>query len=192
LEQDQVVHSQARLWSQQGISPLLIHAMRWEKGAMKLWTKSINSPCRNITFNNIFSARSWSHVTTDGRSVCMSRYRAHLETCDQILLSARMSLPESCCLVSVGRPLWREVGSVICLSQSVAICQYLHHGLAFEVEVTLQLTVSQPVCQGVEPTLGLVTKYHFLSKCCLKVAVLSLWGALSDERSDLSFVFLSL
>jgi hypothetical protein len=62
-----------------------------------------------------------------------------------------------------------------------------------EVEVTLQLTVSQSVCQGIEPILGLVTRYYFLSKgCCLKVAVLSLWGALSDERSGLSFDLLSL
>jgi hypothetical protein len=43
-----------------------------------------------------------------------------------------------------------------------------------EVEVTLQLTVSQSVCQDIEPTLRLVTRYYFLSEgCCLKVAVLS-------------------
>jgi hypothetical protein len=47
----------------------------------------------------------------------------------------------------------------------------------------------QSVCQGIEPTLGLVTRYYFLSEgCCLKIAVLSLWGALSDERPGLSFV----
>jgi hypothetical protein len=39
----------------------------------------------------------------------------------------------------------------------------------------------------------LVTRYYFLPESCfLKVAVLSLWGALSDERSGLSFVILSL
>jgi hypothetical protein len=48
----------------------------------------------------------------------MSRYRAYSETCDRILLSIRSLFPESCCLVSVGRPLWREVGSVVCISQS--------------------------------------------------------------------------
>jgi hypothetical protein len=48
-------------------------------------------------------------------------------------------------------------------------------------------SVSQSVCQGIEPTLGLVTRYYFLSEgCFLKVAVLSLWGALSGERSGLS------
>jgi hypothetical protein len=62
-----------------------------------------------------------------------------------------------------------------------------------EVDVTLQLTVSQSICQDIEPTLGFVTRYYFLSEdCCLKAAVLSLWGALSDERSVLSFVILSL
>jgi hypothetical protein len=59
-----------------------------------------------------------------------------------------------------------------------------------EVEVTLQLTVIQSLCQGNEPILGLVTRYYFLSEgCSLKFALLSLWGALSDERSGLSFVF---
>jgi hypothetical protein len=44
------------------------------------------------------------------------------------------------------------------------------------------------VCLGVEPTLGLVTRYCFLCEVfCLKVAVLSLWGALSDERMGLQF-----
>jgi hypothetical protein len=43
-------------------------------------------------------------------------------------------------------------------------------------------SVSQSICLGVEPTLGLVTRYYFMSEgCCLKVAVLFLWGALSDE-----------
>jgi hypothetical protein len=39
---------------------------------------------------------------------------------------------------------------------------YVRH----EVEVTLRLTVSQLVCRGAEPTLGLVTRYYFLSKSC--------------------------
>jgi hypothetical protein len=65
--------------------------------------------------------------------------------------------------------------------------------LKTEVKVTLQLTVSQSLCQGIEPILGLVTRYYSLSEgCFLNVAVLSLWGALSDERSGLSFVLLSL
>jgi hypothetical protein len=38
-----------------------------------------------------------------------------------------------------------------------------------------------------------VTRYYFLPKgCCRKVAVLSLWGALSDERTGLHFAVQSL
>jgi hypothetical protein len=39
---------------------------------------------------------------------------------------------------------------------------------------------------------GLVTRHYFPSEgFCQKIASLSLWGALSDERSGLSFVFQS-
>jgi hypothetical protein len=60
-------------------------------------------------------------------------------------------------------------------------------GSILEVEVTLRLTVSQ--CVLVSSTLeGLATGYYFLSECCcLKFAVLYLWGALSDERTGLQF-----
>jgi hypothetical protein len=62
-----------------------------------------------------------------------------------------------------------------------------------EVEVRLRLTVGQSVWLGVEPTLGLVTRYYFLSEgCCLKFAVLFLWGALSGERTGLQFAVQSL
>jgi hypothetical protein len=62
-----------------------------------------------------------------------SRFRAHSGTCDQILLSVRRLLSESCCRVSVGHPLWQEVGSVICQSQSIAVYQCLHQGFTFHV-----------------------------------------------------------
>jgi hypothetical protein len=60
------------------------------------------------------------------------------------------------------------------------------------VEATLRLTVSQYVL--VSSTLvGLATRYYFLSECCcLKFAVLYLWGALSDERTGLQFAVQSL
>jgi hypothetical protein len=61
------------------------------------------------------------------------------------------------------------------------------------VKVTLQLMVSQSACQGIKLILGLMTRYYFLSEgCFLKFAILSSWGALSDERLGLSFVFLCL
>jgi hypothetical protein len=54
------------------------------------------------------------------QSVSTSWCRAHCGTCDQILI-----LSECCCLASVVRPLWREVGSVSCQSLSAVIvhCQ---------------------------------------------------------------------
>jgi hypothetical protein len=52
----------------------------------------------------------------------------------------------------------------------------LHRLLRLEVQVTLQLTVSQSVCQGIEPILGLVTRYYFLSEgCCLFCVGRPLW-----------------
>jgi hypothetical protein len=59
--------------------------------------------------------RSRSHVTTDGQCLCQG-----VEPILR-LLTRHFFLSEGCCLVSVGRPLWREVGSVICHCQSVVI-----------------------------------------------------------------------
>jgi hypothetical protein len=59
----------------------------------------------------------------------------------------------------------------------------------FRARVSLQLTVSQSVCLGVEPHLRLMTRYLFIF---VKVADLSMWGALSDERSGQSPVSQSL
>jgi hypothetical protein len=51
------------------------------------------------------------------------------------------------------------------------------------VEVTLPQSVSQYVLVS-NTLVGLATRYYFLSECCcLKFAVLFLWGALSDERT---------
>jgi hypothetical protein len=51
--------------------------------------------------------------------------------------------------------------------------------LRVKVKVTLRLTVSQSVCLCVEPRLGLMTRY--LGLFWMKVAVLSVWGALWRE-----------
>jgi hypothetical protein len=60
------------------------------------------------------------------------------------------------------------------------------------VRVTLRLTVSRSVSQYVlmsSPLCGRLTRYCFLFKSLgQEFVVLSLWGALSDERPDLSFV----
>jgi hypothetical protein len=47
-----------------------------------------------------------------------------------------------------------------------------HWTIHVEVEATLQLMVSQSVCQvNVKPALGLVTRYYFLSESCCLVSV---------------------
>jgi hypothetical protein len=56
---------------------------------------------------------------------------------------------------------------------------------ASKVKVTLRLTVSQSVSLGVEPHLGSWPDIYYY----LTVTVLFLWGALSDERTGLSFVY---
>jgi hypothetical protein len=53
----------------------------------------------------------------------------------------------------------------------------------FKVKVILRLTVSQSVSFCVEPHLGLMTRYFLL----FGSYGLFLWGALSDERTGLSF-----
>jgi hypothetical protein len=55
----------------------------------------------------------------------------------------------------------------------------------YQVKVTLRLTVSQSVILGVEHHLGLMTRYLVLFD---SYGLVFLWGALSDERTGLSFV----
>jgi hypothetical protein len=55
----------------------------------------------------------WGYFTTDSQSVCLG-IEHPCGTCDQILLPVGMLLSEICCLVTVGRPLWREDESAIC------------------------------------------------------------------------------
>jgi hypothetical protein len=64
--------------------------------------------------------RSQSYFMTDGRSVSqsvkMSWCWVHSGTCDLILLPVGRLLSETCSLVSVGRPFWREDRSAACSS----------------------------------------------------------------------------
>jgi hypothetical protein len=65
---------------------------------------------------------------------------------------------------------------------SVILSVILQNGVE-EVEVTLRLTVSQSVCLGIEHPCGTCDRIlrYFLPKCCcLKFAVLYLWGVLSS------------
>jgi hypothetical protein len=66
-------------------------------------------------------SQSQSYITTDSQSVSKSWCRAQSGTFDQ---RSFFFFFESFCLVIWGRPLWREVRSVIC--QSTVVSQYLH------------------------------------------------------------------
>jgi hypothetical protein len=63
------------------------------------------------------SCQSQSHFTADSQSVCLG-VEPSLWTFDQILLHFQEFRSGICCLVSVGRPLWWEAGSVLCKSKS--------------------------------------------------------------------------
>jgi hypothetical protein len=56
---------------------------------------------------------NWNYFTTDGLSVSMSWCRANSGNCDRVLLPVWRLLSESCSLLSVGRPLWREDRSAV-------------------------------------------------------------------------------
>jgi hypothetical protein len=87
----------------------------------------------------------------------------------------------------VGRPLWREDGSVFCMcrwllpAQSFSVLvpwdlrpYFIVSEVSVRVRVILRLTVSQSVCLGVEPLLGLMTRYLFFIESYSPVLLLSL------------------
>jgi hypothetical protein len=63
----------------------------------------------------------------------------------------------------------------------------MNYSLTIKVKVALQLTVSQSVNFGVEPHLGLMARYLLL----FELRFCFLWGVLSDERTGLSFVYVT-
>jgi hypothetical protein len=61
-----------------------------------------------------------------------------------------------------------------------------HKAKWFKVKLALRLTVSQSVSLGVEPHLGLMTRYLLLFD---SYGLVFVGGALSDERMGLFFVY---
>jgi hypothetical protein len=90
-------------------------------------------------------SQSQSHITTDGQPVSISWCRAQSGTFDQSFFF----LLQSYCLVVLGRPLWREVGSVSCQSlslESTIVSQYIQtnklHGLSPRANYTDRATAA--------------------------------------------------
>jgi hypothetical protein len=85
------------------------------------------------------SKSSQSYVTTYGQSISTSWCTAYCGTCDEILI-----LSESCCLVSVGRPLWRgvecllavTVSSIFPLSNIISFFNFICHKFYVQIIYT--------------------------------------------------------
>jgi hypothetical protein len=77
----------------------------WMKGK----TPILLGPWERVTL-----IKSKSKLLYDWPSVSLSWCRTHSGTCDQILIPVGRLLSESCTLVSVVHPLWRENGSAVC------------------------------------------------------------------------------
>jgi hypothetical protein len=90
---------------------------------MSSWHKAY---CVNTNFAwNIDRVKVTLRLTVS-QSVSKSWCRAHLLTSDQIMLPFQVFGSGICCPVSVGRPLWRAAGSVLCKSQSsdLSVCTF--------------------------------------------------------------------
>jgi hypothetical protein len=96
-----------------------------------------------------------------------------------MLLPVGMLLSEICGLVSVGSPLWREDGSVICSvitqwseSRRTRNCTLLSHLRLLQPggPGSRMYMVSQYVLVS-NTLVGLATRYYFLSECCGLVSV---------------------
>jgi hypothetical protein len=116
-------------------------------------------------------------VTTDGQSVSMSWCRAHFVDVwpDIAFFSTVWVWNLLSCLWGA---LSDERPGLSFVSHSLVICLYVHFLLTFlcftlfiiytyiHTYYKLQVTVSHSVGQGIESTLGLVTRYYFLSEGC--------------------------
>jgi hypothetical protein len=81
--------------------------------------------CRILSQLTGSSSKSHCNWRSVSLSVCLGvKHRLGLMTRCFFLF-------ESYCPVHVGRPLWREVGSVICQSQSVVLVRHLYNYLQF-------------------------------------------------------------
>jgi hypothetical protein len=124
-------------------------------------------------------SQSQSYITTDGQSVCVSWCRAPSGAHDQIFVY--------CLTVTVlsmgGRPLWRESGSVLCLSQSTVIakCRYIHIYTVLNGDI-FQYTIIQYI-QGLCQSGPGTANYALLSVAFATTAVLDTWTIVGYKRT---------
>jgi hypothetical protein len=148
---------------------------------MQLWTGTQNF-------------QSQSHIVTDGQSVSKSWCWAPSEARDQIFITVWQLRSF---FFFVGRPLWWEDGCVICTSCRPLPVQcfsglnalglaIIFYCLSWSCCWSHIATDGQSVSLGVKPYLGLMTWYILLLFDNYGLAFV---GALSDERTGLSFVY---
>jgi hypothetical protein len=109
----------------------------------------------------VWVSQSQSHITTDGQSVGLSWCRAPSGAHDQIFL-----LYESYCPVHMGRPLWREVGSVVSLCEN----QWL-----LAVQSDLQASQWEMTCCLPFPSCLLHNTEFREADCCACFTLVSCW-----------------
>jgi hypothetical protein len=79
------------------------------------WALEIPSAADVCAGPNRLADRSRSNFMTESQSVSMSWYRAPLWDLRQDIISCRNVAVWICGLVSMGRPLWQEDGTAICI-----------------------------------------------------------------------------
>jgi hypothetical protein len=101
-------------------------------------------------------------LTVDDRGISLLNSRYKIDTC----LRNKRSQIVSHSLISA-----EQNGYLLVPFFTDNIYSETDYSVKVKVNVTLQLTVSRSLCQGIEPILGLVTRYYFLSEgCFLKFA----------------------
>jgi hypothetical protein len=133
-----------------------------------------------------FSTESESYVTTDGQPACLSWNKAPISGLRPDLIY---------CLTVAGLLIWGALSEERTgLSFTIAagprqrshflLSQICHSQLS--LSLMFRPTVSRPICLGAKHPSG---AYDQIFITCVTVTVLFFWGALSHERSGLSFVY---
>jgi hypothetical protein len=130
------------------------------------WSDSASPICLCL------SSQSQSHIATDGQSVSKSWYRAPSGAHDQIFISVWQIRS-----VSVGRPLWREDGSVFV--RAAGPCQRSLSRVLVPWDLRLYFTVSDLRLPFSSPLTTRRVTVEVFDPASTRVA--SVWNALGPE-----------